>query len=372
MEFDVGTRLLLLVGKRIPLPAMFGVVDALRSAEIRTSAKGGDGFQLTFSMGRDTPLGSKLLTLRIFEPLNRVIVVILHRGMPHVLMDGLVTDHQVVPSNRPGESQLTVSGQGLELHLDLHHETKGWKGQSNSGIVQQILLRYAVHGIVPVVTPTLDFSVETLLVPSQQESDLAFVRELAKEHGFAFYLEPTRIPGKVRAYWGPPIRAGLPQRALSMNMGPFTNVDQPMHFRYDAMRPLAPEVAVVDPVFGLQIPIVLPDLTLVPLALEPAIAHRTQTLRNTAGATVLQAIARGIATMASGEEPVTATGEVDLVRYGAILKPRGLVGVRGVGFDYDGYWYTREVNYSIERGSFKQSFTLTREGRGSLTPLVVP
>jgi hypothetical protein len=370
--FDLGTRLQLLVGPTVPLPASFDVVDALRTVEISTSDSGNDGFQLTFAIGQDTPLGSNLLTMGTFEPLNRVVVMVLHEGRPHVLSDGLVTDQQVVPSNRPGETQLHVTGVDIGLRLDLEEKNRRWANRADFMIVGEILLEYAQYGIVPSITPTTDFPIETLRVPSQQGTDLQYVQELARRNGFVFYLETTPAPGVVTAYWGPENRLGFPQPALSMNMGPFTNVDQPLHFRYDALRGTAPQVTITDPVLGLRIPIPLPNITTVPLATRPSPALRTTLPRDTAGSDTSQAISRGLSELASGADAVTATGQVQLDRYGAILRPRSLVGVRGAGYDYDGTWYTRSVTYRIERGKFDQSFTLIREGRGAFPPLVMP
>jgi hypothetical protein len=372
MAFDLGTRLQLLIGPTVPLPASYDVVDALRTLEIRTSDSGQDGFQLTLSIGGDTLMGSNLLTFGTFEPLTRVVVLVLHQGRPSVLIDGLVTDQQVVPSNRPGESQLHVTGVGISLRLDLEEKDRQWSNRADFMIVTEILAEYLQYGLVPTVTPTTDFPVETLRVPSQQGTDLRYIQSLARRNGFVFYLEPTPIPGVITAYWGPENRVGLPQPALTMNMGPFTNVDEPIHFRYDALRGTAPQVTVTDPILGLRIPISLPSFTTVPLAARPSPALRTTLPRDTAGATTSQALSRGLSEVASGADAVVATGQVGLDRYGAILKPRSLVGVRGVGFDYDGIWYTRAVTYHIEEGRFDQSFTLIREGRGSLVPVVLP
>ena len=46
-----------------------------------------------------------------------------------------------------------------------------------------------------------------------------------------------------------------------------------------------------------------------------------------------------------------------------MLQPRGLVGVRGAGFSYDGLWYVKRVTHNIRKEEYKQSFTLAREGR---------
>ena len=77
-------------------------------------------------------------------------------------------------------------------------------------------------------------------------------------------------------------------------------------------------------------------------------------------------------TDSSVDNVATASGELDVLRYGSILWPRSLVGLRGAGYSYDGFWYVKRVTHKIKKGEYKQSFTLSREGMGSLTPLVIP
>ena len=72
----------------------------------------------------------------------------------------------------------------------------------------------------------------------------------------------------------------------------------------------------------------------------------------------------------SVDDGVTATGELDGVRYGHVLRARGLVGVRGVGDTYGGLYYVKSVTHRIRPGSYKQSFTLTRDGTGATLPLL--
>ena len=49
-----------------------------------------------------------------------------------------------------------------------------------------------------------------------------------------------------------------------------------------------------------------------------------------------------------------------------------LVGVRGAGLAYDGLYYVNSVTHKIKRGEYKQSFSLSRDGLISNTPVVVP
>jgi hypothetical protein len=57
--------------------------------------------------------------------------------------------------------------------------------------------------------------------------------------------------------------------------------------------------------------------------------------------------------------------------HGGLLRPRALVGLRGAGWSHDGLWYVRKVSHDLSRGSYRQSFTLAREGYGSTLPAVV-
>ena len=49
-------------------------------------------------------------------------------------------------------------------------------------------------------------------------------------------------------------------------------------------------------------------------------------------------------------------------RYGEALKPRRLVGLRGVGTAFDGLYFTEQVTSTLKRGEFSQKFTLVRNG----------
>jgi hypothetical protein len=67
---------------------------------------------------------------------------------------------------------------------------------------------------------------------------------------------------------------------------------------------------------------------------------------------------------------VTAQGEVDVLRYGTVLRARRLVGVRGAGMAFDGLYFVQTVQHQIRRGSYTQRFTLVRNGLISTLPRV--
>jgi hypothetical protein len=369
---DLGVHLQLFIGPTVPLPAPYPVVDALVNLEVTNKDQDFDGFKMTFSLGKDSLLDYGLLLSGLLDPPSRVIILVIIGVLPQVLIDGIITNHQVVPSNKPGESTLHVFGKDISLKLALEEKSETYPNQPDSLIVTRLIATYATLGLVPTITPTTDVPIEIERIPTQQGSDLAFIRDLAERNGFVFYIEPTPVPGVNTAYWGVDNRLGLPQPALTMNMGPDTNVDSPITFSFDALGPAEPQVTIIEPLTKLAIPIPVPSGLRPPLARQPAPPLRKTLPRNTANLSPAQAALRALSSSSGSSDAVTATGEVDAVRYGRALHSRRLVGVRGVGQSYDGNYYVKEVTHRIKRGEYKQSFTLAREGRGALTPAVVP
>ena len=73
-----------------------------------------------------------------------------------------------------------------------------------------------------------------------------------------------------------------------------------------------------------------------------------------------------------GTDVVTASGQLDVLRYGKVFKARQLCSVRGGGAYYDGLYYVKSVTHDIKRGEYKQSFSLARGGTGSTVQTAAP
>jgi hypothetical protein len=155
-------------------------------------------------------------------------------------------------------------------------------------------------------------------------------------------------------------------------MGAADNVTS-LSFSHDALEPVASEGLFVDPFFKLSLPIPsLPSLKIPPLAASPTPARRTVKTRETANQNPAKAATTALAAASSTADAVTGEGELDASRYGRVLRARRLVGVRGAGLSYDGFWYVRAVTHQIGKGTYTQRFRISREGTGALTPVVVP
>ena len=368
---DLGFRLSLLIGSTVPLPASPDVLDALVSLEVKNQDKGRDGFQLTFGLGPRGPLDYSLLTFGTFDPMTRVVISVLVGTSLNVLIDGVVTNHQVLPGNRPGESTLTVTGEDISLKMDLEEKQATYPAQPDSVVAARVLLSYAQYGIVPQVTPTATVTLPTNRITTQQETDLAFLRRLAQRNGFVFYLDPI-APGALRAYWGPENRIGLPQGALVVGQGAATNLDTPPTITFDPMQVTAPQLRITLPGTSVSIALPIPTGVMPPLARSPTAPLRKPLDRDSARLDSALGALQARADAVDSSDAVFVSGQVDTIRYGEVLKARGLVGLRGVGDAHSGLYFVRQVTHRIERGKYQQSFTLVREGIGTTLPAVPP
>lgn len=368
----LGTRLLFWVGGTVPTPPTGAVVDALSSVEVTQDESQGAGFQIQFSLEANALGDYPLLSGGSLALFNRVWIAVFLGVTPEVLIDGIITHHQVTPGLDGSSATLTVTGRDVTVMLDLEEKTAKYENQPDFVVVGQVLARYAQYGLVPQVLPTTDVPLVLLRTPWQTETDLQFIRRLAHRNGFVFHVEPTTF-GVNTAYFGPPARAAAPLPALTVGMGASSNVTA-LHFTLDALAPLTAEATLLEPISKATIPVPsIPSLRLPPFVLEPVGARRQTVVRESAHLNPALAASAVLGRVHAAPEAVNAEGEVDGERYGSVLRARRSVGVRGVGTSYGGQYWVRRVTHKVDRaGTYKQSFTLAREGTGALLPVVLP
>lgn len=361
-----------------PRPVPTSIAEALKDVQVMHTDQGPSGFQITFQIGRSGPWHLKdyaLLREPLLKPFNRVILIVRFAVLPMVLMDGIVTNVQVSPSEEPGGSTLTVTGEDVSVMMDLEQKSQSFPAMPDYVIVNTVLSQYSRFGLIPPIPPQdpgpLIPPIPTEEIPQQPSNmtDREYLRQLAERFGFVFYFTPGPTPGASTVHWGPPVRLSVPQKALSVNMGPGSNV-RSISFTYDALRPQEVRY-VVDPEEEEVNTITTPSFSrMIPLARDRAQARRKTSITGHTGD-----LGRHNAQSAvdqSFDSVISASGELDALRYERLLEPRGLVGLRGAGDSYDGLYYVQRVSHRISKGNYTQSFTLTREGTGTLTPFVLP
>lgn len=370
-----GIHLTLMIGPAVPVPVPQEVLDALTGIQVTTSSDGPSGFQLTFNLSNRSPLQTIfLLAGGAALPMIRVLIVVTINGMVDVLMDGVMTNHQIAPGADAGHSTLTVTGEDLSRVMDyIDFSGIPYPAMPPEARVALILTKYLFLGVVPLVVPSvlIDIPIPVQRIPRQQGKDLAYIKALASEVGYVFYVEPGPLPGASVAYWGPEIRVGVPQPALNINMDAHTNVET-LSFSYNSEMKQLPILFIQNSETKVPIPIPLPDITPLspPLGIIPPLPKNIVPIDGTAKLSPIRAAIIGMTKAARSSDAVSGTGTLDVLRYGRVLKARKLVGVRGVGMAFDGLYFVKSVTHTIKRGEYKQNFTLVRNGLISTVPKV--
>lgn len=370
-----GVNLTLMIGPVNPVPVGKDVLEALTDVSVITSTAGPSVFTLNFELSTNSPLHTLFLVSGGASiPMIRVIIAVTINGQTDVLIDGVMTKHDVKPGSTPNTSSLSVTGEDLTKVLD-YLDLSGipYPAMPPFARVSLMIAKYAFLGIIPKVIPSVLLDVPNPLdrIPRQDGKDLSYIKKLAEEVGYVFYHEPGPVPGVSFMYWGPEIKFGNPQPALNADMDAHTNVEN-ISFSFNSEMTTTPVLMIQNPQTKIPIPIPLPGSNPLspPLGTIPPIPKNIEPNDKAAKHTVPQAIMLGLAEASKSANAVTATGSLDVMRYGRVLKPRKLVGLRGVGHAFNGLYYVEKVTSTIKRGEFKQSFDLSRNGLLSTVPRV--
>ena len=270
----LGIHLRLLIGPTVPIPATPDLIDSIRSIEVTNADVDKDGFEIVFNAGRS---GIKDLfdyshqVNPLLKAGNRVVIQVMFGVKPTTLIDGIIRQQQLNPSNSSGQSTFTVTGDDISVLMDKTETTEPHPNLPDSAAATKIISKYSTNGIKPeVVVPPLDeISPETERTPTQRETDLKYLQRLAAKYSHVFYIEPSEVPLVTTAYWGPPKILAMAQKPLSFNMGSSTNVEN-INFRHNALNPTQIRGYVMDSVSGMSIPVVAAVSMRPPLSSQPS------------------------------------------------------------------------------------------------------
>ena len=342
-------------------------MSALSRVEVTNDAPDGDGFQITFTLSKDTADRLQLCSERRLNPSTRVDHRRPPRRRPEVLIDGVITHHQLAPNNEPGTSHAHGHRQRLQLMLDLEEKNEKYENQPDFVIVTQLIAQLRAVRAGPAGHADDDVPIELDRIPRQHETDLRFIQR----HGRAQRLRLLHRAGHARrqqGVLGPGVASACPQPALTLDMGalgePHVAASSPRtRWRRSARRARSSSRSP-----RLRIPIPSsPRCTCRRSRCQPTPALRKAITRDTAQPATRPGGHGGVGGGNQSPDPVTGEGEIDTVRYGNVLRARRSVGVRGAGLSYDGFYYVRRVTHTDRaRRVHADSFRLSREGTGAL------
>ena len=384
-----GVHLKLLIGPTVPVPAPYHITNAITSIEITNTDSGRDGFQISLKIGREGNAGSfgsiggknnsskffldfNLLNHPLLQPFNRIIIIVTINTLRRVLFDGLITNIQVKASDTPrGGSNLVIIGEDLSVIMGIKEIPETYENLSDDQIVFKIISSYAKYGIIPLVVPPLTSYTPTIAekLPCKAGTDFDFLQELAAKNDYIFFVEPTDVPGVNIAYWGPKELKYRPKNPLNVNMGPDTNVSS-LSFQYDALKPISISGIIRIPFTDIRVPLKVGLSSRSPLASKSVSDLNQGNTREIKfrldGLNFSESFIEAQSLVNQSMDSVSSSGELDITRYGDILRARSTVFVRGSGLTNDGIYYVKSVTHNIKPTQYyTQSFELTREGLGT-------
>ncbi len=159
----------------MPVPGSVQVIEALHQPttyRLRYQFNSADG---DFPLLKDSHL----------EPEKQLAVMVMVNMVPKFLVFGPVVRQDIVILNGGAGSSLEVIGGDLCFGMDREDKAKVWNNVTDSLATMALLADYQ---LVPDVEQTTTLHTEFTHSLVQRESDLRFVRRLARRNGFWFWI----------------------------------------------------------------------------------------------------------------------------------------------------------------------------------------
>jgi hypothetical protein len=378
----LGVRMSLLIGPSpVALPMPIEALQAIEELEIQLSDTGPSGFRLVLAAGRTGPLDF-LETPFVADPRfsvgARLVVTVICDITPTVIFDGIVSKRLVTPGDGPRQGKVTLLGRDLSVEMDKEVKQAEHPAMDETAIATIIAASYAQFGMIPMVMPpkVIDPPIPIDRTPQQRCTDWAYLKHMAKRHGYETYVDPGPVPLTNTLYWGPNPRPGIQQPAMTINSGPASDAYD-VSITHDAEELTIVQGQVLDRTTGSTMPVLALVPSTEPLGLLPDGISRMGQTRivplDASGLNFAQAMARAQAIVDdSARNAVRVTGTVNTAQYNRVLKARDRVDLRGAGMTFNGTYKVSEVRHRLKPGGYEQGFVLTRGELGPKLPVVIP
>ncbi len=281
------------------------------------------------------------------------------------LIEGPVVGSEAQLSARPGRSSITAEVHDDSVTMNRRERVEVYEGQTAGQLARRLFADAGLASSDVEAAPPPSGGFPPVYV--QRETDIQFLRRLARDLGMHAYVLPGAAPGASTGAFKtlPTGPARLPELLL---LGPDRNLGE-LRVRALALRPAtagAASLSATDreatsaestlgavPLLGREPPVRAGDAGFV--LLPPGRDGAADVERWTAGATERSA------------DAFEAHGRVGFDRYAGVLSPYRVVTVRAIDGRNSGDWRVHAVTHTITRLAYTQDFTLRRNARSAGT-----
>jgi phage protein D len=281
-------------------------------------------------------------------------------GLP-CLIKGPITSQKIKLSHGGSGSLLEVIGADTSIAMDRENKAALWTG-SDSSAVSQIVGTYQ---LTPAVDTTSAMHEETKHVLVQRETDLAFVRRLARRNGCLFWVSCDDTGLLETANFKRPPIDGAPVSELIINLAdPPSNLAS-LEISWDVERPTSAVATEVDLGRISDIDGEAAQSPLTPLGAQGLAAVATGTRAAHVYGPVDDSSdlkARSEGALIEQEFFIRATGSTTAQALGGVLRSHTVVNLRGAGKRHSGKWFCSSVHHVLDDVGHRMDFELIRNG----------
>jgi len=349
------------------LPAGEDLLQAIQQIEVEDHANMADMVRLRVVIGvADGCAGWSFVDDEIFERLVKVqIKVAVGSGREETLINANVIETNASFANQPGTSILNVVAMDPTVLMNLKQVVKPWPNRSDSDVAREIFSA-SEYGFTPIVDTTNWRRQENDQTMIQRGTDIQFLQELARRNGFEVYIETNGNTGVIEGHFHAPRLNLPPQGVLSVNMRDATNVNS-FSARFDMLRPSTVQTTNLDVESRETQQSQVSNSRSTSLGRETALTNQQPRVVLPAHTGLARTGEQQPYAQALADESalaITAEGELNTVAYGAVMRAKRPIAVRGAGKQFSGTYYVERVHHVLTAESYKQSFTLRRNALG--------
>ena len=293
-------------------------------------------------------------------PGSNISVLVPTADETHCLVKGPVYGQEIHFEHGGAKSTLSVLAADSLIKLDREDKVVEWKDLTDSSAVQSIL----GSDFVPDIATTAAGHQELKHTLIQRETDLAFIRRLARRNGFLFWLTCDAEGTETAHFKRPPLEGDAVCDLIINLSDPKPNVTV-LDISWDVERPTKAEAAELDLNSKSDItgdversPLTaLGGSGLADIVSNPYVTHLYAPVDDSGD---LQARSEGALIDASFF--VRATGTTSLTTLRKVLRAHTLVNLRGAGSRHSGLWFCSAVRHIIDVSEHRMEFELIRNG----------
>jgi hypothetical protein len=277
----------------------------------------------------------------------------------HCLVKGPVHGQDIHLKHGGAGSSFTVHGSDSAIKMDRETRSVQWSDVTDDAAVSSICANY---GLLADIQGTNAGHFENKHTLIQRDSDLRFVKRLARRNGYLFWIT-CDAAGIETAHFKPPPLAGSAANSLIINM------DSPNLDTFD----ISWGVERISSVIGAQLDLntkndldgnmaatsltILGDKSLQQITGDTRSIHLDAPVDDAGD---LQA--RGEGTLTEANWFIRAHCETSIYGLGGLVRAHTLVEVRGAGSRHSGTYFVAAVRHLIDSTAHRMEITLLRNG----------